>query len=72
MFVFYVQPLHEGARAGHVEVVKYLVAQGANLNEVTDGTKGSALWWAKEKHGQDHPVVAFLESVGALDIGPDL
>jgi ankyrin repeat protein len=67
-----VQPLHEGARAGQLEVVKYLVEQGADLNVKTGGKGGSALWWAKQKLEEDHPVIAFLESYGALEIGPDL
>lgn len=63
------QPLHEGARAGHVHIVKYLVEQGANVNETT-GNGGTALWWARQA-GADQ-VVEYLESVGALDAGPEL
>ncbi|MGK3746959.1 MAG: hypothetical protein ACI90V_013822 [Bacillariaceae sp.] len=67
--------IHEGARGGHLEVVKYLVENGANINAVTGsgiGGGGSALYLAKQKFDADHPVVAFLESIGAIETGPDL
>ena len=97
------QPLHEGARAGNLDVVRYLVEQGnsafcrflllsleanltfvsfsssssstfqgADINAKTKGAGGSALWWAKQSLEDEDPVVAFLESIGALEIGPDL
>lgn len=70
MFFF----LHaEAARGGHEEVVKYLFENGANLNERTnEGTGGTPLYWSTTKYGKDHPVTQFLESVGALNIGPEL
>jgi hypothetical protein len=59
-----------------LEVVKYLVENGANLNEKTGGkaggTGGTALYWAKKELAEDHPVISLLESLGALEIGPDL
>ncbi len=30
------------------------------------------LWWAQKVHGDDHPTASFLESIGALSIGPEL
>ena len=67
------QPLHEAARGGHVDVVKYLVDNGADLNSKTGGKNGAtALWWAKQRLGDDHPVVMLMEELGALEIGPDL
>ena len=65
-------PLHEGARGGHLEVVRYLVDQGADINALTKGTGATALWWAKHEHGEDHPIIEFLESLGAVDSGPEL
>lgn len=66
-------PLHEGARAGHLDVVKLLVENGADVNEKTGhGEGGSALYWAKKKLEPEHPVISYLESLGALEIGPDL
>jgi len=66
------QPLHEGARGGHLDVVKYLVEAGADVNAQTGDTGGTALYYAKQRFEADHPVVTFLESLGALEIGPDL
>ena len=66
------QPLHEGARSGHLEVVKLLVENGADFNLKTAEDGASPLWWAKQTLGKDDPVIEFLESLGALEIGPDL
>mmetsp|Transcript_40085 Transcript_40085/g.96790 ORF Transcript_40085/g.96790 Transcript_40085/m.96790 type:complete len:494 (-) Transcript_40085:177-1658(-) len=66
------QPLHEGARGGHLDVVKYLVENGVDVNAKTHDNGGTALWWAKQNLDEEHPVVTFLESMGALEIGPDL
>lgn len=63
--------LHESARGGHIDVVKYLIDQGADANATTS-TGGTVLYWAKKHHEEDHPVIEFLESIGALDAGPDL
>jgi ankyrin repeat protein len=50
-------PLHDGARAGHVEVVKLLIDKGANINERTNEGKGETpLHWSIVEHGEDHPV----------------
>jgi prolyl 4-hydroxylase len=65
-------PLHEGVRGGHIEVVRLLVEHGADFNAKTYGNGGSALWWAKQQHTPDHPIVTFLESLGAVEIGPEL
>lgn len=67
-------PLHEGARAGHIDVVKYLIENGADYNDKTgDGvTGGTVLYLAKRELEPEHPVISYLESLGALDIGPDL
>jgi hypothetical protein len=64
-------PLHEGARAGHLEVVKLLVQKGADVNEVTVYGE-TPLYWAEREHGQDHSVVEFLRNLGAISLGPEL
>jgi hypothetical protein len=53
-------------------VVKYLVEQGADYNQKTGGKGGTVLFWAKRELGAEHPVVSFLEELGALEAGPDL
>jgi len=66
-------PLHEGARSGSLEVVKYLFENGADINMKTNsGAGGTALYYAKQKYSDEHPLISYLESIGALDIGPDL
>jgi ankyrin repeat protein len=66
-------PLHEGARAGSIDVVKYLLSKGADVNHRTGQGKGySALAVAHQIHGPDHPISKFIESVGGLFIEPEL
>jgi Ankyrin repeats (many copies) len=64
--------IHEGARSGHLEVVKYLVENGADVNAKTTKGGGTPLWWAKQNLEDEDPVISFLESIGALEIGPEL
>ena len=64
-------PLHEAARGGHIDVVQYLVDQGARLNAQTV-TGGTPLWYAAQHNGEDSPVFQYLKSVGALRLGPEL
>jgi hypothetical protein len=66
-------PLHAGSRGGHVDVVKALVEKGADLNPRTHGGDGgTALNYALAKHGEKSAVYRFLESIGAIAIGPEL
>ena len=62
----------EAARGGHLDVVKFLVSNGADPNARTGEAGGTALYWAKKTLDEDHPVISFLESIGGLEIGPDL
>jgi ankyrin repeat protein len=55
-----------------LDVVKYLVENGADVNALTKGTGATALWWAKQQHGEDHPVIDYLISMGAIESGPEL
>ncbi|KAL7534919.1 hypothetical protein ACHAXR_006158 [Thalassiosira sp. AJA248-18] len=64
-------PLHEAVRGGHIDIVKFLLKSGLDKDERTHtGTGGTPLWWAKKTHGLDHPMVKYLELIGAKDIPP--
>jgi len=65
-------PTRCSARGGHIDAVKYLVEKGADPNVKSHGTGATALYWAKQRHPEDHPVIEFLESIGALEAGPEL
>jgi len=67
------EPLHEGIRSGHLDVVELLIQKGANINERTlDGEGDSPLRISLDVNGPDHPVTEYLLSLGAIDVGPDL
>lgn len=67
------EPLHEAARGGHLEIAKFLVDSGADINKrVNFGEGPSAARLAKEAHGNDHPIVAWFREMKALDLGPEL
>lgn len=61
------QPIHEAARGGHLHIVKILVEEGgASVNELTNFGEGSSLMeLVLENHGHDHPLMDYLDSVGA-------
>mmetsp|Transcript_6975 Transcript_6975/g.10667 ORF Transcript_6975/g.10667 Transcript_6975/m.10667 type:complete len:259 (-) Transcript_6975:78-854(-) len=65
-------PLHEAVASGNLEVVQYLIDHGSDINERTnEGEGGTALWWAQEELGDEHPIVDLLMHLGADFIGPD-
>jgi ankyrin repeat protein len=40
------RPIHEAARSGEIEVLKFLVEHGADVNERTnEGAGGTPLFW---------------------------
>ena len=66
------QPIHEAARAGRTEVIKYLIEEGANVNVRTNFGRGaSPLWWAEERNGYNHESASVLRKAGAKRIGPN-
>ena len=65
------QAVHEAARAGQLDALKYLVQMGADLTAKTN-SGGTALWWAKKNLPSDHEVVQYLTSINAPDEGEDL
>lgn len=67
------QPIHEGARGGHLSIVELLVKSGANVNTRANNGKGpTPLYLARTTHGEEHSVVTYLKSLNALDLGPEL
>ena len=67
------QLLHSGAAAGRKDVVELLIGHGADLNSRTHGGHGATpLYIAEQNNGGFHPVVRYLKSLGALNLGPDL
>jgi len=69
------QPIHEAARGGHVDVVKYLIEEhGADMNARTGpgGSGLSPLGLALEHHDEDHPLIFFLREIGAKDYAQEL
>mmetsp|Transcript_3734 Transcript_3734/g.7143 ORF Transcript_3734/g.7143 Transcript_3734/m.7143 type:complete len:550 (+) Transcript_3734:102-1751(+) len=65
------QPIHEAARAGNTDVIKYLVEMGVDLNVRTNGGRGaSPLWWAEDQHGVDHESANILRKAGAVSLAP--
>jgi ankyrin repeat protein len=67
------EPLHEAVRYGRFDVVKFLVANGADVNTITNFGRGwSPLRLAFTHLDDDHPVLSYLRAVGAIDHGPEL
>ena len=64
------QPIHEAARAGHIDAMDFLIEKGADINARTHGGKGSTpLNVAINALSEEHPLAQKLISLGALDIG---
>jgi Derlin-2/3 len=67
------QPLHEAARGGYVDVVRFLLEFDdiVDMNARTQGGVGpNALWLAESSHGSEHPVSRCLQEIGAVGSGP--
>jgi len=65
------KPLHEAARSGELAAVKYLVEQGANVNERTNKNRGgNPLFWAEQMLKSDDETIKFLKSKGAVSLAP--
>jgi hypothetical protein len=64
-------PLHEAVRSGHVDVVQFLIDNGANYNEITV-QDWSPLYIARHYLGEDHPMTKLLANLGATHVGPEL
>lgn len=67
------QPIHEAARAGHVDIISLLLKHNADINARTnDGKGGSPLNVAINTLSMKHPVSKFLVEQGAANLEPDL
>lgn len=69
------QPIHEAARGGHTDVVKFLIeTHGADMNARTGKANNgmSPLALAMEHHEEDHPLIFFLRSLGAKEYAQEL
>ena len=59
-------PLHEAARAGSVQIAKYLYERDVDINLRTgNGIGDSALDLARQHHGEDSEIFQFLFGIGA-------
>jgi ankyrin repeat protein len=70
-------PLHEAVRSKNIELVRFLLESGADVNLrtiQTDGGKqhpgGSALYWALKYDDSNDPLIALLLSYGAKNDVP--
>lgn len=60
------------ARGGFIDIVRYLVESGANIHERShEGRGGTALFYGRDAHGEDHPVYKYLVELGAQAIPPE-
>ena len=60
------QPVHEAARGGHLDTLKYLVDMGADIGARTSNG-GTPLFWANARLPKGHPAIAYLVGIGAPD-----
>lgn len=64
------RPIHEAARGGHTDIIKFLIDRGVDVNARPNGTGGTPLYYAKERRGSDHESVKLLQTYGALEVAP--
>jgi hypothetical protein len=67
------RPLHEAARSGHVDVIEYLLKEGARINERTnDGEGGNPLWWAEKNAKKNRAAIKLLKKYGGVSLQPKI
>lgn len=62
-------PFHEGARSGNLDVIKFFLSVGADMNLQTDAGI-SPLWIARHYLGTKHEVAEYLHGLGAVATAP--
>ena len=61
----------EAARAGHADVLEYLIKEGVQVNERTNnGEGGNPLWWAEKEEERNKEAIALLKKYGAVSLQP--
>jgi len=64
-------PIHEAARAGHVEILQMIIDAGFDINMRTNhGNGGSSLWFAQRGLNENHPAIVLLKEHGAISVAP--
>lgn len=66
-------PIHEAVRSGHVEILKYLIDEAdADMNQWVNVGEGMyPLDLARQFLDETHPVLEYLDSIGAKSIHDD-
>ena len=62
------QPIHEASRSGHLEALRFLIENGADLGAKTNNG-ATPLWWARRSLPHGHSVIMFLQDIGAPEEG---
>eukprot|EP01035_Chromulina_nebulosa_P020376 gene20376-26445_t len=60
------QAIHEAARGGHSDIVKYLIELGADMNAETKSGE-TPLDWAIQSLHDGHEVIRYLQEIGAKE-----
>ena len=72
-FFYFFEIVDEAARAGHTEVLEYLLKEGGQVNERTNnGQGGNPLWWAEKEEERNKEAIALLKKYGAVSLQPKI
>jgi len=66
------QLIHDAVLSGNEQVVEVLLENGADVNSRTLGGRGATpLFLALKTFGEEHSIVRYLKSLGALNVAPE-